>query len=298
MRLLMVLCLVTAFIIAGATWLIVPSLMRQPAPVAQEAPKPAPVSRVLVAAQNLPAGTIVKPEHVRWQAWPENGLSDGFIVEGKTPEPMKNIVAAAVRRGFTAGEPITETRLVQKGEAGFLAAALTPSMRAVSIKIDAVSGTSGFILPGDRVDVMLTSQYEIAATGEGQQRDTKSYAEIVLSDARVLAIDQNMKDVGDEKTPAKLAATATLEVTLHQAQVIGVASQLGRLTLVLAGIAQSEEAESPKPAAPGFVEEVEVSRFLKAMKKGAPELPSNGADSGGKSITVWRGTTPSPAEVR
>jgi len=293
MRLLMVLCLVIAFVIAGATWLIVPSLMRQPAPPVQEA-KPAPVSRVLVAAQNLPAGTIVKAEHVRWQPWPETGLSDGFIVEGKTPEPMKNILAAAVRRGFTAGEPITESRLVQKGEAGFLAAALAPSMRAVSVKIDAVSGTSGFILPGDRVDVMLTSQYEVAPSGGEGQRETKSYAEIVLSDARVLAIDQNMKDIGDEKAPAKVAATATLEVTLKQAQVIGVASQLGRLTLVLAGLAQSEDGPVAD-AGPGFVEEVEVSRFLKAVKKGSADA---GIESGSKAVTVWRGTTSTAVEAR
>jgi pilus assembly protein CpaB len=291
MRLLMILCLLIAFVIAGVTWLIVPSLMRQPA-AAAAVPKPAPSTRVLVAAQNLPSGTIVKADQVRWQAWPESGLAEGYIVEGQTPEPMKDVLAAAVRRGFTAGEPITGTRLVQKGEAGFLAAALAPNMRAVSVKIDAVSGAAGFILPGDRVDVMLTSQYESPA-GEGP-RETKSYAEIVLSDVRVLAIDQNMKDVTDDKTPAKVGATATLEVTLHQAQVIGVAGQLGRLTLVLAGLAESDI--PPPKDRRGYVEELEVSRFLKAVKKGGDT--SLAAAEGNKSIAVWRGTTVTAVERR
>ena len=293
MRLMMVLCLLVATAIAGATWLIAPQLLARseaPAP----APKPAPAARVLVAAANLPAGTIVKSEHLRWQSWPEQGVGDGFIVEGKTADAMKSVVGAAVRRGFMAGEPITLTRLVQKGDAGFLAAALGQGMHAISVKVDAVSGAAGFILPGDRVDVMLTSQLE---RGTGNQRETKSYAEIVLSNVRVLAIDQNMNDVGNDKTPAKLATTATLEVSLHDAQVIGVANQLGRLTLVLAGLVQPE---TPPRKGRGFVEEVDVSRFLRAMKEGvgAEDDPSGEARKLGSQILVWRGTQATTVQLR
>lgn len=292
MRLVMVLCLLLATAIAGATWLIVPQFLAQSAPAPQA--KAAPAVRVLVAATDLPAGTIVKAEQLRWQSWPEQGIADGFIVESKTPDAMKNVVTAAVRRGFTAGEPITPARLVQKGEAGFLAAALGEGMRAVAVKVDAVSGAAGFILPGDRVDVMLTSQLE---RGTGNQRETKSYAEIVLSDVRVLAIDQNMNDLGNDKTPAKIATTATLEVSLHDAQVIGVANQLGRLTLVLAGLARPDT--PPPPKGRGFVEEVDVSRFLKAMKKGGgEEATPGGADGLASQILVWRGTQASAVQLR
>lgn len=293
MRILVVLCLVVAFAIAGATWLIVPSLMRQPAAAAVEAPKPAPAARVLVAAQNLPAGTIVKSEHVRWQDWPESGVAEGYIVEGRPRADEERRLGRGPSRHHRrrADHP---QRLVQKGEAGFLAAALSPGMRAVSVKIDAVSGTSGFILPGDNVDVMLTSQYEMDGRGGEGKRETKSYAEIVLSNVRVLAIDQNMNDVVDENTPAKVGATATLEVTLRQAQIIGVAGQLGRLTLVLAGL---EERQEPTPSTGhGYVEELEVSRFLKAVKQGGSETAETG--EGGKSVSVWRGTKLSSVEPR
>ena len=306
MKGLVALCLLLATAIAGAAFFIVPSLLPAPPQAQVVEAKQSPAVRVLVAAQNLPAGTIVKKDQVRWQVWPEQGLGDGFIVESKTPAAVDEVISAAVRRGFAAGEPVTLSRLVKRGEAGFLAAALSPGMRAVSVKVDAVSGASGFILPGDSVDLMLTSQYN--PPGTGAQAETKSFAEIVLSGVRVLAIDQNMKDIADEKAPAKVAATATLEVTLHQAQVIGVAGQLGRLTLVLAGLAQAEGVPAEKSR--GFVEEVEVSRFLQSVKKGALDAPPAPAPMPAvaeaapppvpmkRSLTVYRGTAPTVQEPR
>jgi pilus assembly protein CpaB len=300
MRGLVFLCLTLATTVAGAAFIIVPKLV--PAPQAQvtvEPPKPMPALRVLVAAKDLPSGTIIKPEHVRWQAWPEQGMSDGFIIEGRSPDPQTSIVSGAVRRGFTAGEPITASRVVQKGEAGFLASALSPGMHAISVKIDAVSGTSGFILPGDRVDVMLTGQIEV--DGDQGQRVQRTYAEIVLSDVRVLAIDQNMKDVADpEKSQAvKNPATATIEVTLQAAQTVGVAERLGKITLVLAGLTRPEEAPANTPPSRGYVDELEVSRFLQALKKSGDGTTAVAATTvtseetvQKRTTTVYRGTAP------
>jgi pilus assembly protein CpaB len=281
------------FIVAGAlgiavlTYFVVPRLLRAPEAVAA-LPKEAPVTRVLVAAANLPAGTIIKPDQVRWQAWPDQGIDASYLVEGAV-DPAQRVVAAAVKRGFVAGEPIALTRLAQKGEAGFLAAALSPGMRAVSVKVDAVSGTSGFILPGDRVDVMLAAQFEIE---RGTSKpETKSFAEVVLSDIRVLAIDQSMKDIPnpDEKQQAKVAATATLEVTLRQAESIGVANQLGKLILVLAGLVPPEGADSTIAEAPNFLDDVSVSRFYRAMKS-APATPDPDRQMRRPAMVVYRGT--------
>jgi pilus assembly protein CpaB len=300
MRALVALCLTLAATVAGAAFIIVPKLV--PAPQAQvrvEPPKPTPALRVLVAAKDLPSGTIIKPEHVRWQAWPEQGMSDGFIIEGRSPDVQTTIVSGAVRRGFTAGEPINASRVVQKGEAGFLASALSPGMHAISVKIDAVSGTSGFILPGDRVDVMLTGQIEV--DGDQGQRVQRTYAEIVLSDVRILAIDQNMKDVADpEKSQAvKNPATATIEVSLQQAQTVGVADKLGKITLVLAGLVRPDEQPAKTEPSRGYVDELEVSRFLQALKKSADGTTAVAATTvtseetvQKRTTTVYRGTAP------
>jgi pilus assembly protein CpaB len=283
-----------AIIVAGAlgvaalTFFVVPRLLRAPEAVAA-VPKEAPAFRVLVAATNLPAGTIIKPDQVRWQAWPEQGVDASFILEGRGIDPAQTVVTSAVKRGFTAGEPIALSRLAQRGEAGFLAAALSPGMRAVSVKIDAVSGIGGFILPGDRVDVMLAAQYELEKTsGKSEMR---SFAEMMLSDIRVLAIDQSMKDVPgpDDKQQAKVAATATLEVNIRQAEVIGVANQMGKLTLVLTGLVRPEDEETTLADAPRFLDDVAVSRFWRAMKS-RPEVADPDVRPPKPAMVVYRGT--------
>jgi Flp pilus assembly protein CpaB len=154
-----------------------------------------------------------------------------------------------------------------------------------------VSGTAGFILPGDRVDVMLAAQYELEkATGKTEMR---SFAEMLLQDVRVLAIDQNMKDVTgpDDKQQAKLATTATLEVNIRQAEVIGVANQMGKLTLVLTGLVKPEEGDEATTLAdaPRFLDDVAVSRFWRAMKTRA-EVSGTEITPPKPSMVVYRGT--------
>jgi pilus assembly protein CpaB len=260
-----------ALAIAGVTFVVVPRLVRAPQQDAQVAePKQAPTVQVLVAAANLPAGTLIKPDQIRWQAWPEQGVDASFIVQGKSEDPAKTVVAAAVKRGLVAGEPITLQRVTQKGDAGFLASVLTPGMRAVTVKIDAVTGLSGFVLPGDRVDVMLNAQYEFESPDSpGGKSTTKYFAEIVEPALRVLAIDQTMKDVAgatpDEKLQAKVAATATLEVSVKQAERVSVAAQMGKLTLVLTSLAKPDGGERPAELL-GWVDDLQVSRFLRAVK--------------------------------
>jgi len=283
-----------ALAIAGVTFVVVPRLVRAPEPqtVIVE-PKQAPTVDVLVAASNLPAGTLIKPDQIRWQAWPEQGVDANFIVRGKSDDPAKTIVSAAVKRGLVAGEPITLQRVAQKGEAGFLATVLAPGMRAISVKIDAVTGASGFVLPGDLVDVMLNAQYELEPVDNSAGKSTTKYfAEIVEPSVRVIAIDQSMKDVAstppDEKQQAKIAGTATLEVTVKQAERIAVASQMGRLTLVLTSLAKPEGGEHPAELL-GWVDDVQVSRFLRAVKS-LPIPKKEEAPADAPRMVVYRGS--------
>lgn len=211
------------------------TVVAAPAPIA--APAPAPVIEVLVAREALPTGTFVKPEQLRWQPWPEQGVNQAYLVKGKAD--MNVFVGGVVRQPVSAGEPVTAARIVTPGDRGFLAAVLQPGMRAVSVSINAETGISGLVFPGDRVDLIVAQSFR--PTNSGQQAQTRRASETVLEDIRVLAIDQNTKD-GNEK-PA-VGKTVTVEVTPKQAEAVAVAAQLGKLSLSLRSLATAEESNS------------------------------------------------------
>ncbi len=195
---------------------------------------------VLVAKEDLPAGLIVTPDHLRWQPWPDDSVNKAYHRRGKIE--LETFAGTVVRAGIAAGEPVTDTRIVRPGENGFLAAVLSPGMRAVTVPVNATSGISGFIFPGDRVDLILTHGVE-----QDEESDrTRRASETVLSDVRVLAIDQTTDDQSEE--PA-LAKTATLEVTPKQAEMVTLLTDLGRLSLSLRSLQLDDEAAEIQVAA-------------------------------------------------
>lgn len=206
-------------------------LAMRPAQAAPEAP-----NQVLVAKQNLPAGMFVKPEHLQWRAWPSEGLDATFIRKGTSDK--KVFSGSVVRKGIVAGEPITIKRVVKPGERGFLAAVLSPGMRAISVKVTASTGISGLVFPGDRVDLILTHKFRI---GTGKSRKMRTASETVLTNVRVLAIGQI---TDDQKGKPIMGKTATLEFTPKQVELVAVAVQLGKLSLSLRALAKNDhEAE-------------------------------------------------------
>jgi len=201
-----------------------------------EAMKKQPVkdegTQILVAKKNLPAGQFVKPEDVEWRAWPKEGVAQTYYLKGKVEKTA--LIGAVVRRGITAGEPMSDGKLAKPGDQGFLAAVLEPGMRAITVSINQTSGIAGFVFPGDRVDLLLTQ--EVAdSDGGGQKRFA---AETVLTKIRVLAMDQRVNDV--DNTP-KVSKTITVEVTPKQAEMIAVAGQLGHLSLSLRSLANDDQ---------------------------------------------------------
>jgi pilus assembly protein CpaB len=201
-----------------------------------EAMKKQPVKeegvQILVAKKNLPAGQFVKPEDVEWRPWPKEGVATTYYLKGKVEKTA--LIGAVVRRGITAGEPMSDGKLAKPGDQGFLAAVLEPGMRAITVSINQTSGIAGFVFPGDRVDLLLTA--EIAdSDGSGQKRFA---TETVLTKIRVLAMDQRVNDV--DNTP-KVSKTITVEVTPKQAEMIAVAGQLGRLSLSLRSLASDDQ---------------------------------------------------------
>lgn len=219
----------TAFLVQG--WIANQrALLLAQRPV--EAPREPP-NQILVAKQDLPAGTFVKPEHLQWRAWPADGLDASFV--RKSEDAMNAFTGAVVRKGIVAGEPITAKRVVKAGERGFLAAVLSPGMRAVSVKVNAASGISGLVFPGDRVDLILSHKIKIQGA---KNRTVRSVSETVLTNVRVLAIGQTTDDQQGKPIVAK---TATLEVWPKQAEVVAVVIELGKLSLSLRSLAKTDE---------------------------------------------------------
>ena len=214
----------------------------EPAPqqVVQEAPPPKAQSlEVLTTNVDMPPGTLIKPNHLRWQPWPEENVSDQYLVremdddndeefDAQTKAGEAELEGAVIRLGLAEGQPFVPGSYVKPGERGFLAAIVSPGKRAVSIPISAASGGAGLILPGDRVDVILTQKIVIEdADGETEKRVA---SETIVNDIRILAFDQKVS--GDPEDP-EVARTATLEVSPRQAEVINVSQDLGKLALSL-----------------------------------------------------------------
>lgn len=225
-----IILILAAVLITVGTGLIARSWINSQRQVAMapEAPQ-VKATRVLVAQKNLPSGTFIKENHLTWQTWPDNKPHAKYLVKGKHDE--KDLIGTVVRRGITAGEPVTIGRLVKPGDRGFLAAVLRPGYRAMAVRINATSSIAGLIFPGDRVDIIVTHRIKRG----GKERRA---SETVLINVRVLAIDRR---VDDQKNSPKVGKNATFEVTPKQAEMLAVVQQIGKLSLVLRSLAKDEE---------------------------------------------------------
>ncbi|HEX8669427.1 MAG TPA: Flp pilus assembly protein CpaB [Allosphingosinicella sp.] len=203
---------------------------------------------VLVATRALPVGTIIDPEALRFQAWPETLVQPAYYLKGKPGTNPTDLIGTVVRTEITAGQPITTGSLIKPGERGFLAAALGPGMRAVTVAVSATAGVAGFVFPGDRVDVVLTQ--EVAGGGDGPALKA---SETILRNIRVLATDQRMSAKGaDGKPVVQNVSSVTLEATPKIAEKIAVAQTIGQLSLSLRSIADNS-AELERAIASGEV---------------------------------------------
>jgi pilus assembly protein CpaB len=207
-------------------------------------PPPAPVAQmqtvdVLVAKSDIGLGQAVTPEDMQWQTWPAATASNNFIRRNERPDATKDVAGSIARAPFIAGEPIREPKLVKPNGSGFMAAILPTGMRAISTEISPETGAGGFILPNDRVDVIL-SKREKNPDRSGSPDIVNS--EIILSNVRVLAIDQAPKEKDGQN--AVVGKTVTLELKPEQAETLARARQTGTLALALRSIADVNMVEN------------------------------------------------------
>lgn len=264
----------------------------------------AATAKVLVAAVDLNPGRVLTAEDMAWKDWPVADLHPAFVTDGSVPlpsaateapaaEPKKedgavtkvvdavtslntptardHLAGSVVRESILAGEPIQTRKLVRAGESGYLAAFLDPGMRAMSIPVSADTAAGGFILPGDRVDVLLTREVDVPS---GDDTVKRTVTATVLQNLKVLAVDQATQAPTEEK--AVVGATATLEVNTRDAETLALARAQGDLTIVLRSYA---DAGGPRGLIPG------------AVRRGEGGVRPAAASAGGdaRSVRIFRG---------
>lgn len=227
-----IILILAALLITAGTGMVARSWLNSQTQTAAPVQPEVKITHVLVALKNLPTGTFVTENQLIWQAWPGEKLNESYLIKGKFDE--KSLLGSVVRRGLTAGEPVTSARIVQPGQRGFLAAVLRPGYRAVAIRVNATTSIAGLIFPGDRVDILLSHKVN-------RDSGARRVSETILSNVRILAIDQKVDEQEGVPKKPKVGKNATLEVTPKQAEMLTIVGDLGKLSLVLRSLAKDEE---------------------------------------------------------
>lgn len=216
-----------------------------PAPVA--APAPSRTTDVLVAAVDIPMGSTLTQNDLRWQAWPSDAAPPFLIKRTDTPNATTELAGSIARIGFVAGEPMRKEKLIRADGSGFMSAILPAGMRAVAISIDTrgTNSAGGFILPNDRVDILRTYRDDESTRSQGSD---VYISETILRNIRVLAIGQNIQEKDGQKVV--VGETATLELDPRQAESITLAQRVGQLSLALRSIADANKQASDEMTKP------------------------------------------------
>lgn len=235
--------------------------------------RPSTTAYVLVAAHDIPSGALLQDDDFTWQSWPDDRLSDAYLRKGR--DDAHSLAGAVMRQRIAQGEPIGTGSVIHPGERGFLAAVLAPGMRASTVPLNATADGAGLILPGDHVDLLLSHQIPDMETPNAPARNV---SETVLSNIRVVAIDQTVNDQDKKPITGK---TATFEVTPKQAEAIEVAKLIGNLSLVLRSAGDPDKAGVKQVAdESSYTWDSDVSPLLKR-----PDHVAGGVAS----VTILRG---------
>jgi pilus assembly protein CpaB len=303
MRARTVILLLVALILAGGTTMMARVWLASQRAVTTEVTPvavPAPSKSVLIARKSIDRGQILRPADLAWEPWPDAGINKSYILLGtRTPETYSGWV---VRSPIAAGEPLSETKIIAPGNRGFLAAVLRPGMRAVSVPVTVTSGISGFVFPGDQVDLIVTYSVQDrpkpGQTASGPLIEHK-VSETVLHDIRVIAIDQKLDSKPGEAVVAK---TATLEVTPKQSEIVALAGEMGKLSLSLRSLVPDpNELKHEVSDSPSEASNTPLSETYTVDSEVSPLLPSPGSQTEPSDtkvgVTILRGNQSAAASA-
>lgn len=267
---------VAAAFAVGAGILLSNMMTPPPAPTVDTVvvpPKPKTIG-VLVASGPIEVGKVLNSDNLEWQEWPEGSVKkdQGIALalnENERPEVMKSYVGTTLRIPMIRGEPFNDDKVIRPGTGSVLALVLAPGMRSMTIAVDAISGAAGMVQPGDRVDIMLTSDLTDANVGlvdikTGLARP-RLVTETILKDIKIIASDRRLNP--NIAADAPVVGNVTLELTSEQAEIVATGTRLGRFTLAVRSFKQGEE-----PARIGLpiTTDVAVTPKLQAARRGIP----------------------------
>jgi len=243
---------------------------------------------VLAAAHQVTTGSLLRLEDMVWKDVASTEVLPANLVRGQVVET--ELVGAAPRRDFAAGEPFVSSDLVKPNDRGFLSAVLAPGDRAVSIAVDASQSNAGLVMPGDHVDIVLTQSFADTAADPAH----KTVSETVLQDIRVIAVDQSLSALAKPSsiigTASQLPKTVTLEVSERDAERVFVATQLGKLGLTVRAIDGVGDRSGGPAAEQTPLWASEVSPALKALTPLREAVPPSGTVRARPPVQVMRGS--------
>lgn len=274
-----VVLLVAALLIAAITAFMARSMFTGASAPQAAAAALAPVStgpKVLVATRALPPGTLISADSLRYQPWPKELIQTAYFKEGADGASIEGLVGTVVRNAVTAGQPLTQGSLVKPGDRGFLAAALGPGMRAVTVPVSALTGVAGFVFPGDRVDLVLTQNVNASAG------PPLKVSETIVRNLRVLATDQRATPTLDDKgnTVVTEYKLVTIEATPRIAEKITVAQSIGTISLSLRALTDNAaELETAMASGEVNIPEGATAEQEQAIMRQIAQRPSAGRSS-------------------
>jgi pilus assembly protein CpaB len=227
-----------AILVAGGAfiWMRSQSANPQVAPPVASAEAKIETVNVLVAKRDMVVGERILPSSLGWEAYTlSSAAAPGFFLQSKNPNAIGEVSNGIVRQAMVKGEPVLASKIVDvDAKTATMAALLTPGMRAASFPISAETAVAGFVLPNDRVDIILTREVQFSSNG---QSESKIVSAAILENVRVLAIDQAVT-VDRDKTSLP-GVVATVELSSTDAEKLRLALKLGDLSLLLRGYADA-----------------------------------------------------------